>query len=79
LKDIGRVNYVSINDEEALTAFRKLTRIEGIMPALESAHAVAYAEKMAPRMRKDQIIIVNLSGRGDKDIHTVASIDGITF
>ena len=79
LKDIGRVNYVSINDEEALTAFRKLTRTEGIMPALESAHAVAYAEKLAPTMRKEQIIIVNLSGRGDKDIHTVAGIDGITF
>jgi tryptophan synthase beta chain len=79
LKDIGRVNYVSINDDEALAAFRMLTKIEGIMPALESAHAVAYAEKLAPTMRQDQIIIVNLSGRGDKDIHTVANIDGITF
>ncbi|MDB6060769.1 MAG: tryptophan synthase subunit beta [Verrucomicrobiaceae bacterium] len=79
LKDIGRVNYVSINDEEALTAFRQLTRIEGIMPALESAHALAYVEKLAPRMRKDQIIIANLSGRGDKDIHTVANLDGITL
>jgi tryptophan synthase beta chain len=79
LKDIGRVNYVSINDDEALNAFRKLTRTEGIMPALESAHAVAYVEKLAPTMRKDQIIIVNLSGRGDKDIHTVATLDGITL
>ena len=79
LKDIGRVNYVSINDDEALTAFRKLTQTEGIMPALESAHALAYVEKLAPRMRKDQIIIANLSGRGDKDIHTVAALDGIMF
>ncbi|MBD2859051.1 tryptophan synthase subunit beta [Spongiibacter sp. KMU-158] len=77
LKDIGRVNYVSINDDEALAAFRKLTLVEGIMPALESSHAVAYAEKLAQTMRPDQSIIVNLSGRGDKDIHTVASIDGI--
>jgi tryptophan synthase beta chain len=79
LKDIGRVNYVAINDDEALAAFRKLTLTEGIMPALESSHAVAYVEKLAPRMNKDQIIIVNLSGRGDKDIHTVAGIDGITI
>jgi tryptophan synthase beta chain len=78
LKDIGRVNYVAINDDEALAAFRKLTLTEGIMPALESSHAVAYVEKLAPTMSKDQIIIVNLSGRGDKDIHTVAALDGIT-
>ncbi len=77
LKDIGRANYASINDSEALGAFRKLTRTEGIMPALESSHAVAYAEKLAPTLRADDIIIVNLSGRGDKDIHTVAAIDGI--
>jgi tryptophan synthase beta chain len=77
LKDIKRVDYVAINDEEALTAFRQLTRIEGIMPALESSHALAYANKLAPTMSKDEIIIVNLSGRGDKDIHTVADIDGI--
>jgi tryptophan synthase beta chain len=77
LKDIGRANYASINDGEALAAFRKLTRTEGIMPALESSHAVAYAEKLAPTLRADDIIIVNLSGRGDKDIHTVAAIDGI--
>jgi tryptophan synthase beta chain len=77
LRDIGRVNYVAINDDEALAAFRKVTRTEGIMPALESSHALAYVEKLAPTMRKDQIIIANLSGRGDKDIHTVAAIDGI--
>lgn len=77
LKDIGRVNYVTINDDEAMTAFRKLTRNEGIMPALESAHAVAYVEKLAPQMSSEDIIIVNLSGRGDKDILTVAEIDGI--
>jgi tryptophan synthase beta chain len=79
LKDIGRVNYVSATDEEALTAFRELTRVEGIMPALESAHAVAYAMKLAATMRPDQTIVVNLSGRGDKDIHTVAGIDGISL
>jgi tryptophan synthase beta chain len=78
LKDTGRVVYESINDEEALNAFRTLTRVEGIMPALESSHAVAYAMKLAKTMSKDQCIIVNLSGRGDKDMHTVASIDGIT-
>lgn len=77
LKDIGRVNYVAINDDEAMTAFRALTKIEGIMPALESSHAVAYAEKLAAGMEKDDIVIVNLSGRGDKDILTVAKIDGI--
>ncbi|MDC3332703.1 tryptophan synthase subunit beta [bacterium] len=79
LKDIERVDYVPINDMEALSAFRQLTQIEGIMPALESSHAVAYANKLAPTMDKDQIIIVNLSGRGDKDIHTVAGIDGISI
>ncbi len=79
LKDIGRVNYVAIDDEEALTAFRTLTQIEGIMPALEPSHALAYVSKLAPTMRKDQTIVVNLSGRGDKDIHTVAGIDGITL
>lgn len=77
LKDIGRVNYVSINDDEALNAFRELTQVEGIMPALETAHAVAYAEKLAREMDSEDIIVVNLSGRGDKDIHTVAGIDGI--
>ncbi len=79
LKDIGRVNYVAINDDEAMTAFYDLTRSEGIMPALESSHAVAYAKKLAPTMRKDQHIVVNLSGRGDKDILTIARRDGITL
>ena len=79
LKDVGRVNYVGIDDQEALAAFRELTMIEGIIPALESSHAVAYGCKLAAQMNKDEIVIVNLSGRGDKDIHTVAAIDGIEF
>ena len=79
LKDIGRVDYVPINDDEALAAFRKVTRTEGIMPALESSHALAYVEKLAPTLATDKIIVVSLSGRGDKDIHTVAGIDGITL
>ncbi|WP_417213806.1 tryptophan synthase subunit beta [Alcanivorax sp.] len=79
LKDIGRVNYVAADDQEALSAFRELTQVEGIMPALESAHALAYARKLAPTMSPDQHIVVNLSGRGDKDILTVAAIDGIEF
>jgi len=77
LKDIGRAEYVAATDEEALAAFRDLTRIEGIMPALESSHAVAHAMKMAKEMSSDKILVVNLSGRGDKDIHTVAEIDGL--
>jgi len=77
LKDIGRVQYVVANDDEALQAFHALTRIEGIMPALESSHALAYAAKLAAGMTPEQLIIVNLSGRGDKDIHTVAQLDGI--
>lgn len=77
LKDTGRAEYASVTDEEALTAFRMLTQVEGIMPALESSHAIAHAVKVAKEMDKDQIIVVNLSGRGDKDIHTVAGIDGI--
>lgn len=77
LKDEGRANYVAINDEEALQGFHDLTRIEGILPALESSHALAYATKLAPTMGQDQHIIVNLSGRGDKDIHTVAEIEGV--
>lgn len=79
LKDLGRVNYVVADDDEALRAFHTLTRIEGIMPALESSHALAYAEKLAAGMTPQQMIIVNLSGRGDKDIHTVAQLDGIEF
>ena len=77
LKDIGRVNYVVANDDEALRAFHTLTRVEGIMPALESSHALAYAEKLAAQMTPEQTIVVNLSGRGDKDIHTVAQIEGL--
>lgn len=79
LKDIGRVNYVAIDDEEALQGFRDLTRFEGIIPALESSHAIAYATKLAPTMSKEQVIIVNLSGRGDKDMNTVCQIEGIEF
>jgi tryptophan synthase beta subunit len=77
LKDSGRANYVSITDQEALAAFHDLTRLEGIIPALESSHALAYVTKLAPTLAKDKIIIVNLSGRGDKDIHTVAALEGI--
>lgn len=77
LKDMQRVNYVPINDTEALQGFRDLTKIEGIIPALESAHAMAYVTKLAPTMSKDQIIIATVSGRGDKDLMTVAKIDGI--
>ena len=76
LKDIGRANYVAINDDEALQGFRDLTRYEGIIPALETSHALAYATKLAPTMRKDQTIIINLSGRGDKDMNTIAAIEG---
>jgi len=77
LKDIGRANYVSVTDDEALEAFRTLTHVEGIMPALETAHAVAYALKLAAGMDKDKMVVINISGRGDKDIHTVAELDGI--
>ncbi|MDY6979060.1 MAG: tryptophan synthase subunit beta [Pseudomonadota bacterium] len=77
LKDSGRAHYVAVNDDEALQGFHDLTRIEGILPALESSHALAYATKLAPTMGKDQIIVLNLSGRGDKDIHTVATHQGI--
>ncbi|MBK9131301.1 MAG: tryptophan synthase subunit beta [Gammaproteobacteria bacterium] len=77
LKDSGRANYVSITDGEALDAFHALTRIEGIIPALESSHALAYAARLAPTLGKDRTIVVSLSGRGDKDIHTVAAREGI--
>lgn len=77
LKDMKRANYVSVTDDEALAAFRRLTLVEGIMPALESSHAIAYGIKKAATMSSDKIMIINLSGRGDKDIHTVAGIDGI--
>jgi len=77
LKDIGRVEYVNITDDEALAGFYALTKLEGIIPALESSHALAYAIKLAPTMAKDEIIIVNLSGRGDKDMHTIRMKEGI--
>lgn len=79
LKDNGRANYVAVNDEEALSAFHDLTRTEGIIPALESSHALAYAKKLAPQMARDQLILINLSGRGDKDMHTVAAREGIVI
>jgi tryptophan synthase beta chain len=80
LKDAGRAEYVAINDDEAaMAAFQDLCRFEGIIPALESSHAVAHAKKLAPTMKKDQAILVNLSGRGDKDINTVAKVLGITL
>jgi tryptophan synthase beta chain len=79
LKDTGRAEYVAITDDEALQAFHDLCRYEGIIPALESSHAIAYAAKLAPTMPKDAILLVNLSGRGDKDMHTVAERSGITF
>ncbi len=79
LKEIGRARYESVTDEEALAAFHDLTRTEGIMPALESSHALAFARRLAPTLPADQILLVNLSGRGDKDIHTVAAREGIQF
>ncbi len=79
LKDIGRANYVSVTDDEALQAFHDLTRFEGIIPALESSHALAYVTKIAPTMSTDKVIIINLSGRGDKDMHTVAALAGINI
>ncbi len=77
LKDSGRAEYVAITDDEALNAFHMLTRMEGIMPALESAHAVAYAMKLAPSLSPDKVLLVNLSGRGDKDMNTVAEKSGL--
>ena len=77
LKDIGRAEYVSVTDDEALQAFHDLTRTEGIIPALETSHALAYVNKLAASMSEEQSILVNLSGRGDKDMHTVASIAGL--
>src|ERR1700682_6480529 len=79
LKDSGRAQYVSITDEEALKAFHDCCRIEGIIPALESSHALAYAAKLAPTLGRDKILLVNLSGRGDKDMHTVGKASGIAF
>jgi len=77
LKDTGRASYVSATDDEALAAFHTLTRMEGIIPALESSHAIAYAQRLAAQMSAEQHIVVNLSGRGDKDINTVATLEGI--
>ncbi|MCP3672584.1 MAG: tryptophan synthase subunit beta [Gammaproteobacteria bacterium] len=77
LKDVGRVKYDAVTDDAALEAFHALTKIEGIIPALESSHALAYAAKLASTMQSDQTVLVNLSGRGDKDIHTVAALEGI--
>jgi len=79
LKDSGRAQYVAINDDEALAAFNNLCRFEGIIPALESSHALAHAAKIAPAMGRDKVLLVNLSGRGDKDINTVARLQGITL
>ena len=79
LKDLGRAEYVAIGDDDAVEACRQLNRLEGILPALESAHAIAYTMKMAKDMSKDDIVVINLSGRGDKDIPTLARIDGISL
>ena len=79
LKDTGRASYVSVTDEEALAAFHQLTRLEGIMPALESSHALAYGFKLAASMRPDQKVLINLSGRGDKDVQTVAELEGLSL
>ena len=79
LKDTGRAEYVSITDAEALDAFRDCCRIEGIIPALESSHALAYAAKLAPTLARDRVLLVNLSGRGDKDMNTVAERTGLKF
>jgi tryptophan synthase beta chain len=77
LKDLKRVKYVAATDKEALSAFHDLTELEGIIPALESSHAVAYGMQLAKEMKRSQNIIINLSGRGDKDIETVARLEGI--
>ncbi len=79
LKETGRAEYVGVTDEEALEAFHQLTLLEGIMPALESSHALAYGFKLAAGMRPDQKVLINLSGRGDKDIQTVADIVGLSL
>ena len=79
LKDSGRAEYVGVTDAEALQAFHDLCRLEGIIPALESAHAIAYASKLAATLPKDKVLLVNLSGRGDKDMHTVAEKSGLKF
>ena len=77
LAETGRAQYVPITDDEAVDAFEYLSRTEGIIPAIESAHAIAYAKKLAPEMKKDQIIVVNISGRGDKDVAAIARYRGV--
>ena len=77
LKETGRADYVSITDEEAVCAFEYLSKTEGIIPAIESSHAVAAALKIAPAMNKDQILVINLSGRGDKDVYSIARYRGV--
>ena len=79
LKDSGRANYVTINDAEALEGFKLLSHMEGIIPALESAHAIAHVAKVAPEMKKDETILVCLSGRGDKDVNQVADKMGVSL
>lgn len=79
LKDSGRAQYETVTDDEALEAFARVTLLEGIMPALESSHALAYAQKLAQSMAQDKFLVVNLSGRGDKDIQTVAALNKITL
>ena len=79
LKDSGRVQYVSVTDTEALDAFYDLTKVEGIIPALESSHAVAYVKQLSSKIKKDSNIVINPSGRGDKDLNTVAEIKGISL
>jgi len=79
LKDTGRARYDAITDAEALAAFHALTRTEGIIPALESSHALAYVAKLAPTLGRDKTVLVNLSGRGDKDMHTVARQEGLVL
>ena len=77
LKDLGRARYEAVTDDEAMNAFRMLNRLEGILPALETSHALAWVVKEAPALSREQLVVINLSGRGDKDINTVAKIDGI--
>jgi tryptophan synthase beta chain len=79
LRDQGRAEYTSVTDDEAMAAFDLLTREEGIMPALESAHAIAHTVKVAPTMKKNQLLVVNLSGRGDKDVQQIAKMRGIAL
>jgi tryptophan synthase beta chain len=79
LKESGRVTYAAVTDRDALAAFHELTRLEGIMPALESSHAIAYAKGLARELGRNKCLVINLSGRGDKDIHTVANLEGIKF